>query len=249
MIEVSQLDRLPGMDVVGSDDKKIGSVDEVYVDAASGEPTFALVDTGLFGLQSSFIPLERAEVRGEELRVAYDKERVKDAPTLDPQDHLNPWEEEWLYRYYDLPVPVTPEPSVAKDSDTADEVLTSDTAGSARAPHDESTQTPRLRRHVIKDESLRGAHIRRQELARQGRATVRDTPHPGREASHLGPKDADLTRQGRDTVADHPRPEGEATHLPPKDPDHSRQGRRQVGETTPDIDLTKHEERERRRPL
>ena len=97
MIESQHLDRLPGMNVVGADGEDIGNVDEVYVDDATGKPSFALINTGLFGLKSSFVPLDRAAITGEALTVAYNKDRVKDAPKMDPDGHLNPDEEDELY--------------------------------------------------------------------------------------------------------------------------------------------------------
>lgn len=105
MIEREHLDRLPGMNVSGSDDENIGKIDEVYVDDATGEPSFALVNTGLFGMKSSFVPLQGADLQGEDLRVAYDKDRVKDAPNMDPDGHLEPEEEDALYRHYGIEAP------------------------------------------------------------------------------------------------------------------------------------------------
>jgi uncharacterized protein (TIGR02271 family) len=102
MIDRNHLDRLDGMDVVGIDGDKIGSVDDVYVDDTTGEPTFALVNTGLFGMRSSFVPLQEATLEGDQLRVTYDKDKVKDAPNLDKDGHLEPSEEQELYRYYGM---------------------------------------------------------------------------------------------------------------------------------------------------
>jgi len=45
-----------GATLVGSDGDKIGTVDAIYVDDQTGEPEWALVNTGLFGTKSSFVP-------------------------------------------------------------------------------------------------------------------------------------------------------------------------------------------------
>lgn len=58
---------------------KIGTVDEVYLDDATGEPEWAAVRTGLFS-RDAFVPLEPSEFTGEELRVPFDKALIKDAP-------------------------------------------------------------------------------------------------------------------------------------------------------------------------
>ena len=105
MIDRQQLDRLPGMDVIGAEGEGIGRVDEVYVDDSTGEPSFVLVDTGMLGLKSSFVPLDRAAIVDDALQVAATKAAVKDAPGVDDDGYLSPDEEDELYRYYDLKSP------------------------------------------------------------------------------------------------------------------------------------------------
>jgi uncharacterized protein (TIGR02271 family) len=88
--------------VIGSDGEKIGTVDEVYLDTTSGDPEWLSVNTGLFGMKSSFVPLQGAQPSGEEVRVAYTKEEVKDAPGITPDEELNDNEERELWGYYGL---------------------------------------------------------------------------------------------------------------------------------------------------
>jgi uncharacterized protein (TIGR02271 family) len=88
--------------VIGSDGEKIGTVDEVYLDTASGDPEWLSINTGLFGMKSSFVPLQGAQPSGEEVRVAYTKEEVKDAPGITPDEELNDSEERELWGYYGL---------------------------------------------------------------------------------------------------------------------------------------------------
>jgi len=91
-----------GRDVVGSDGEKIGTVDEVYLDTTSGEPEWLSINTGLFGLKSSFAPIEGAQSDGEGVRLAYTKEQVKDAPGVEPDQELNDSEERALWSHYGL---------------------------------------------------------------------------------------------------------------------------------------------------
>jgi uncharacterized protein (TIGR02271 family) len=88
--------------VVASDGEKIGSVDEVYLDAQSGEPEWLSVNTGLFGMKSSFVPLQGAQSAGEDVKVAYTKDEVKDAPGIKPDEELTDSEERELWGYYGL---------------------------------------------------------------------------------------------------------------------------------------------------
>ena len=91
-----------GREVVGSDGEKIGTVDEVYLDTASGDPEWLSINTGLFGLKSSFAPIEGAQADGGAVRLAYTKEQVKDAPGVEPDQELNDSEERALWDHYGL---------------------------------------------------------------------------------------------------------------------------------------------------
>ncbi len=102
MLDMETARRAQGMNVVDLSGDKIGSVDTIYVDDETEQPEFALVNTGLFGTSSSFVPLAEADVEGDALRVPYEKAKVKDAPRLDPEGHLDPSQEAELYRYYGL---------------------------------------------------------------------------------------------------------------------------------------------------
>jgi hypothetical protein len=58
------------------------------------------VSTGLFGTRESFAPLYGARSDHGELRLAVAKQQVKDAPSIDADDHLGDAEQETLYRHY-----------------------------------------------------------------------------------------------------------------------------------------------------
>mgnify|MGYP001988182708 CR=1 FL=1 len=46
------------------------------------------------------MPLADADLSGDDLRLPYDKDKVKNAPQIDTDGHLSPTEEAELYRYY-----------------------------------------------------------------------------------------------------------------------------------------------------
>ena len=91
-----------GGNVISADGQKIGSIGQVYVDDSTGEPSFVTVKTGLFGTAESFVPLQDATADGGDIRVAYNKHEVKDAPRVDPDGRLTPAEEQRLYAHYGL---------------------------------------------------------------------------------------------------------------------------------------------------
>jgi uncharacterized protein (TIGR02271 family) len=94
-----------GRELYDRDGDKIGKIDEVYLDTTTNQPEWALVNTGLFGRKSTFVPLRDAETSGEEVRIAHTKSHVKDAPGIDPDGKLSESEEAELYRHYDLDYP------------------------------------------------------------------------------------------------------------------------------------------------
>jgi uncharacterized protein (TIGR02271 family) len=89
-----------GRTAVDSSGEKVGKVDEIYLDRQSGEPEWVTVSTGLFGSKTTFVPIEGAQESGDELRLAYRKDQVKDAPSVDADGALSTEEEQRLYRHY-----------------------------------------------------------------------------------------------------------------------------------------------------
>ena len=91
-----------GQTLRGRDGDKIGSIEEIYLDAETNEPEWALVNTGLFGSKHSFVPLRDATGDSEGVTTPFDKSTVKDAPKMDPDGRLSQDEEAELYRHYGL---------------------------------------------------------------------------------------------------------------------------------------------------
>ena len=103
MISTDQAQQLltGGGNVVDNDGAKIGTIGQVFLDDQTGQPEWVTVKTGLFGGGESFVPLRQAEVTGSDVRVPYDKDKVKDAPRIsDSEGHLSEQEEDTLYAYY-----------------------------------------------------------------------------------------------------------------------------------------------------
>lgn len=94
--------RLEGARVRCSDGTKLGTVVAVYYDNDTDRPQWVTVRSGLFSSHVSVVPLQDAEFDGSELRVPYDKEKLRSAPHHNPGDELSPKEEEDLFGYYGL---------------------------------------------------------------------------------------------------------------------------------------------------
>lgn len=100
MINKDQLRSLRDGDMYSIDGDKIGRIGEIYLDDKTNEPEWATVNTGLFGTSQSFVPLAGATVADNGLTVQYSKDKVKDAPRVDADQHLDIEQERELYRYY-----------------------------------------------------------------------------------------------------------------------------------------------------
>lgn len=95
---------------------KIGTVDEVYLDDATGEPEWAAVRTGFFS-RDAFVPLEPSELRDGVLRVPFERTVIRSAPDFGVGRHLSPQQELQLYHHYGLNVPPAGETRTGPDRD------------------------------------------------------------------------------------------------------------------------------------
>jgi uncharacterized protein (TIGR02271 family) len=102
MPDVDTVRSWQGATMVDRDGDRIGAIDAIYVDDQTGEPEWALVNTGLFGTRSTFVPISQASASGDQVQVPFEKQRIKDAPNIDPDGHLSEQEEQELWRHYGL---------------------------------------------------------------------------------------------------------------------------------------------------
>lgn len=88
--------------VLDRNNQKIGKIDSLYRDQNQGgsQLEWALVNTGLFGTKRSFVLLRGATMQEDDIRVAFDKDTVKEAPRVDTDDDLSTDEERRLFDHY-----------------------------------------------------------------------------------------------------------------------------------------------------
>jgi hypothetical protein len=94
------LDRWRALAIVDRDGTTVGTISEFYLDRETGYPTWALVNTGLFGASQTFVPLVHATEISDGLQVPYEKSHIKDTPRVDLHDELSPEEEAALFAHY-----------------------------------------------------------------------------------------------------------------------------------------------------
>jgi hypothetical protein len=144
------LDRWRALAIVDRDGTTVGTVSEFYLDRETGHPTWALVNTGLFGTSQSFVPLVHATEISDGLQVPYEKRHIKDSPGVDLHDELTPEEEAALFAHYGVdygssagapaaagdgdPVPGEPPGPVAADPGAEAPPVADPDQGSGEAP-------------------------------------------------------------------------------------------------------------------
>ncbi len=102
MIDTEHIDRIEGSTAYDAAGEKVGRVGQLYLDDESGRPSWITVSTGFFGTAETFVPLEGASFDGDDLRLAYSKDTIKNTPRFDTDEHLDQAEEAELHRYYGL---------------------------------------------------------------------------------------------------------------------------------------------------
>jgi len=153
---------------------KIGKIDSLYVDDQTDRPEWALVNTGLFGSKSSFVPIAGASPQGEDVVVQVDAQQVKDAPKMDPDGDLSESEEAELFRHYGIDY--TDEGSVTATEDapgavgrdtsgpTTDDAMTRSEEELRVGTAERERGRARLRKYVVTEEVQQTVPVRREEV-------------------------------------------------------------------------------------
>jgi stress response protein YsnF len=95
-------ERWRDMVVVDRDAATVGAINAFYLDRATGEPTWALVETGFLAGRPAFVPLALAVEADGEIRLPYSKAHIREAPRFDPRGELSPDQELALSAHYRL---------------------------------------------------------------------------------------------------------------------------------------------------
>ncbi|RCW47057.1 hypothetical protein DFQ14_101401 [Halopolyspora algeriensis] len=82
---------------------RLGIVGQIFLDAETEQPAWIVVQSGLFGTNERFVPLEGAAFDGDTLTVAVHREAVRRAPHVPLDQGDLPLEEvQALYRHYGI---------------------------------------------------------------------------------------------------------------------------------------------------
>lgn len=102
--------RLFGCEVFDPEGQRIGIVGQLFLEEGTEQPLWVTIQTGLFGTNETFVPLEGAAFDGDTLTVAVPKEIVRQSPRITPeQGDLLASQEKALYLHYGSEYGLTPE--------------------------------------------------------------------------------------------------------------------------------------------
>jgi uncharacterized protein (TIGR02271 family) len=183
MPDVDTVRSWQGATMVDRDGDRVGNIDAVYVDDQSGQPEWALVNTGLFGTKSTFVPIAQAASSGDQVQVPYEKQLIKDAPRIDPDGHLSEAEEQELWRHYgldygagytdraaqarateDVDLPAGGEADYDRTGRASDEAMTRSEEELAVGTTDRERGRVRLRKHVTTEQEQVTVPVQREEV-------------------------------------------------------------------------------------
>ncbi|MGI5131769.1 DUF2382 domain-containing protein [Pseudonocardia sp. CA-107938] len=195
MITQDMIQDVVGAQAIGRDGQKIGRVGQVYVDEQNGAPKWATVNTGLFGMNETFVPLDHADVRDHDLRLAVTKDQVKEAPRVDDAgDHLAESEQSRLERYY---AAWTGGEAFGDGRRGRDDGMTRSEERLRVGTERTETGRVRLRKYVVTENQQVTVPVSHEEV-RVEREPIRDGEHRGR----IGDEQQEVTLHAERPVVD-----------------------------------------------
>jgi PRC-barrel domain len=169
------LDRWRALAIVDRDGTTVGTISEFYLDRETGHPTWALVDTGLFGATQTFVPLIHTTEISDGLQVPYEKTHIKDTPRIDLHDELSPEEEATLFAHYGVEYQPSPEAPAATSAEEPDPTAPG-SAAAADEPGPTDTGTTEGPAAVPAEPPAEGSGPVEAELEAEGPGPVRAEP-------------------------------------------------------------------------
>jgi hypothetical protein len=133
--------RWQGRTLVDHDGEPLGTIEIIYLDKATEQPEWALLEAGGPGPARTFVLLVSASEEGDAIRVGFDKTLVEGAPSMPADRELSEDQEGELYRHYGVPYSRADSPSglPAGEPESTEPALAAGEAQPAEAPVSAST--------------------------------------------------------------------------------------------------------------
>jgi hypothetical protein len=103
--------RWQGRMLVDRSGQTVGSIETIYLDKATEQPEWALLEASTARSGPTFVPLVSASEEGDSVRVPFDKTLVERTPSVPAGRELSKDQEEELYRHYGVPYSRAESPS------------------------------------------------------------------------------------------------------------------------------------------
>ena len=161
-----------GRDVLAPDGERLGAVELIFLDEATGVPEWVLVRLD-DAETAAFVPLAGASIEQDSIRVEQDRERIAAAPQLEVEDTLTVAECRRLYEHYGLAYSQEESPTVLPEG---------------AAP--EAEEGPRLRKYV--GSPVPSAEASTETDAVKANTEIGDSTTDDADSAELSTADADV---------------------------------------------------------
>jgi hypothetical protein len=134
--------RWQGRTLVDHNGEPLGSIEIIYLDKATNQPEWALLEASAAGPARTFVPLVSAGEEGDTVRVPFAKVLVEGAPAMPADQELSEDQEGELYRHYGVPYSRADSPSglpAGEPEPDAEPALSADKPAPAEEPVSAST--------------------------------------------------------------------------------------------------------------
>jgi sporulation protein YlmC with PRC-barrel domain len=155
-----------GRTVVDRNGERIGTLEELYLDERD-EPAWATVRAGFLGRRSSLVPLGGMTLVGEELEVPYERQRVEDAPDIEPSEQVADEDADRLRRHYGLDAQASDDDDRAAPASAeaqTDEAMTRSEEELVVGTRRRTRGRARLRKYVVTEHVQKTIPVRREEV-------------------------------------------------------------------------------------
>ena len=134
--------RWQGRTLVDHHGEPLGNIEIIYLDKATEQPEWALLEVGGTGPARTFVPLVSAGEEGDTIRVPFSKTLVQGAPSMPANQELSEDQEGELYRHYGVPYSRADSPSglPAGEPEPAEPALAAGESQPAEEPVSTSTR-------------------------------------------------------------------------------------------------------------
>jgi uncharacterized protein (TIGR02271 family) len=198
-----------GRDAVDRDGGKLGSIDEIYMDAESGRPEWLAVKLGLFGSQLSFVPIAGAREVESGVQLPYEKEQIQDAPKAEADGELSPEEEAGLYRHYGLDYPEGQDTS----GPTTDDAMTRSEEELNVGKTSRESGRARLRKYVVTEQVETTVPVQREEVRLEREPITESNADQATDGPEISEEEHEVTLHEEEVVVEKRTVPKERVHL------------------------------------